>query len=167
MLNSAPRSGGLYKQGLFVPKNKEKLIKANSQGGVYYRSGLEHKMMIYLDNNENIRSWSSEYIKIPYEKTEYVNETQMWETTKHTYYPDFYYELVRSDGTVTKVVAEVKPSSETREPKIPQNPTAKQLKNLEYALKMWNKNLSKWKYMIEWCERKGFEFIIITEERLK
>lgn len=167
MLNSAPRSGGLYKQGLFVPKNKEKLIKANSQGGVYYRSGLEHKMMIYLDNNENIRSWSSEYIKIPYEKTEYVNETQMWETTKHTYYPDFYYELVRSDGTVTKVVAEVKPSSETREPKIPQNPTAKQLKNLEYAIKMWNKNLSKWKYMIEWCERKGFEFIIITEERLK
>lgn len=167
MLNSAPRSGGLYKQGLFVPKNKEKLIKANSQGGVYYRSGLEHKMMIYLDNNENIRSWSSEYIKIPYEKTEYVNETQMWETTKHTYYPDFYYELVRSDGTVTKVVAEVKPSSETREPKIPQNPTAKQLKNFEYALKMWNKNLSKWKYMIEWCERKGFEFIIITEERLK
>lgn len=167
MLNSAPRSGGLYKQGLFVPKNKEKLIKANSQGGVYYRSGLEHKMMIYLDNNENIRSWSSEYIKIPYEKTEYVNETQMWETTKHTYYPDFYYELVRSDGSVTKVVAEVKPSTETREPKIPQNPTAKQLKNLEYALKMWNKNLSKWKYMIEWCERKGFEFIIITEERLK
>lgn len=167
MLNSAPRSGGLYKQGLFVPKNKEKLIKANSQGGVYYRSGLEHKMMIYLDNNESIRSWSSEYIKIPYEKTEYVNETQMWETTKHTYYPDFYYELVRSDGTVTKVVAEVKPSSETREPKIPQNPTAKQLKNFEYALKMWNKNLSKWKYMIEWCERKGFEFIIITEERLK
>lgn len=167
MLNSAPRSGGLYKQGLFVPKNKEKLIKANSQGGVYYRSGLEHKMMIYLDNNENIRSWSSEYIKIPYEKTEYVNETQMWETTKHTYYPDFYYELVRSDGSVTKVVAEVKPSSETREPKIPQNPTAKQLKNFEYALKMWNKNLSKWKYMIEWCERKGFEFIIITEERLK
>jgi hypothetical protein len=167
MLNSAPRSGGLYKQGLFVPKNKEKLIKANSQGGVYYRSGLEHKMMIYLDNNENIRSWSSEYIKIPYEKTEYVNETQMWETTKHTYYPDFYYELVRSDGSVTKVVAEVKPSTETREPKIPQNPTAKQLKNFEYALKMWNKNLSKWKYMIEWCERKGFEFIIITEERLK
>jgi hypothetical protein len=124
-------------------------------------------MMIYLDNNENIRSWSSEYIKIPYEKTEYVNETQMWETTKHTYYPDFYYELVRSDGSVTKVVAEVKPSTETREPKIPQNPTAKQLKNFEYALKMWNKNLSKWKYMIEWCERKGFEFIIITEERLK
>jgi hypothetical protein len=167
MLNIAPRSGGLYKQGLFIPKNKEKLIKANSKGGVYYRSSLEHKMMIYLDNNENIKFWSSEYIKIPYEKTEYVNEKETWETTKHTYYPDFYYELVRSDGSIAKVVAEVKHSSETKEPKIPHNPTAKQLKNFEYALKMWNKNLSKWKYMIEWCERKGFEFIIITEERLK
>lgn len=167
MLNSAPRSNGKYRQGLYVPKNKDKLIKANSQGGVYYRSGLEQKMMIYLDNLESIRAWSSEYIKIPYEKTEYVNSTQMWETTNHTYYPDFYYELVRSDGSVSKVVAEVKPASETREPKLAQNPTAKQLKNFEYALKMWNKNLSKWKYMIEWCERKGFEFVIITEETLK
>lgn len=167
MLNSAPRSGGLYKQGLFVPKYKDKLIKANSKGGVYYRSGLEQKMMIYLDNNENIRVWSSEYIKIPYDKTEYNNSTHDWETTSHTYYPDFYYELVRSDGSISKVVAEVKPSSETKEPKLRPNPTAKQLKNFEYALKMWNKNLSKWKYMIEWCERKGFEFIIITEERLK
>jgi hypothetical protein len=167
MLNSAPKQNDRYRQGLFIPKNRDKLIKANSKGGVYYRSGLEHKMMIYLDNNESIKVWSSEYIKIPYEKTEWVNETKMWETSQHTYYPDFYYELVRSDGGISKVVAEVKPSSETREPKLPNNPTAKQLKNFEYALKMWNKNLSKWKYMIEWCERKGFEFIIITEERLK
>lgn len=123
--------------------------------------------MIYLDRNDKIRAWSSEYIKIPYEKTEYNNEKQMWETTTHTYYPDFYYEMIRDDGTVIKVVAEVKPSSETKEPTLPQNATAKKLKNFEYALKMWNKNLSKWKYMIEWCERKGFEFIIITEERLK
>jgi hypothetical protein len=167
MLNSAPRSGGLYKQGLFIPKNKEKLIKANGKGGVYYISGLEQKMMIYLDNNENIRVWSSEYIKIPYEKTEWDSSTGDMKTSSHTYYPDFYYELVRSDGSTSKVVAEVKPSSETTEPKLKPNPTAKQLKNFEYALKMWNKNLSKWKYMIEWCERKGFEFIIITEQRLK
>ena len=54
MLNSAPRQPGKYKQGLYTPKNKEKLIKANSYGGVFYRSGLEHKMMIYLDSNENL-----------------------------------------------------------------------------------------------------------------
>ncbi len=151
MINSAPRSQGKYKQGLFIPKNKEKLIKANSQGGVYYRSGLEHKMMIYLDNNEKIVSWGAEHLKIPYEKTEWDRDNQGFKTTEHNYYPDFYYELMRSDGTISRVVAEVKPTSEATEPKLPTNPSAKQLKNFEYALKMWNKNLSKWKYMIEYC----------------
>ena len=83
-----------------------------------------------------------------------------------SYYPDFYYELQREDGSISRVVAEVKPSSETMEPKLRDKPTTKQLKNFEYALKMYNKNLSKWKYMIEYCERKGFEFIIITEQHL-
>ena len=86
--------------------------------------------------------------------------------TNHTYYPDYYYELKRSDGTISKVVAEVKQYSETVEPKISSNPTAKQLKNAEYSIKMYNKNLSKWTYMIEYCQRKGFEFIIITEKIL-
>jgi hypothetical protein len=166
MINSAPRSQGKYKQGLFIPKNKEKLIKSNSHGGVYYRSGLEHKMMIYLDNNENIITWGSEHLRIPYEKTEWSSSLNEFVTSEHSYYPDFYYELLRADGSISRVVAEVKPSSETSEPKLPNNPTAKQLKNFEYSLKMWNKNLSKWKYMIEYCQRKGFEFIIITEDHL-
>lgn len=166
MLNSAPRQPGKYKQGLYTPKNKEKLIKANSYGGVFYRSGLEHKMMIYLDSNESVKVWGAEHLRIPYEKTEYNSKTKEMETTSHGYYPDFYYELSRSDGSVSRVVAEVKASNETVEPKLPIKPTAKQLKNFEYALKMWNKNLSKWKYMIEYCERKGFEFIIITEKHL-
>jgi hypothetical protein len=166
MINSAPRSGGKYKQGLFIPKNKEKLIKLNSQGGIFYRSSLEHKMMIYLDSNENIKKWGAEHIRVSYDKSEYNNKSHEMETTTHGYYPDFYYELERSDGTTSRVIAEVKPSSETMEPKLPTNPTSKQLKNFEYALKMYNKNLSKWKYMIEYCERKGFEFIIITEKIL-
>jgi hypothetical protein len=166
MLNSAPKQPGKYKQGLYTPKNKDKVIKLNSQGGLFYRSGLEQKMMIYFDNNDSIINWGAEHLRIPYTKTEWVSESQEFKTTEHTYYPDFYYELRRSDGTVSKVVAEVKPKSETMEPKIPANPTSKQLKNFEYALKMYNKNLSKWTYMIEYCEKKGFEFIIITEELL-
>ena len=72
----------------------------------------------------------------------------------------------KADGSISKVVAEVKPYSETVEPVLKSNPTAKQMKNFEYALKMYNKNLSKWTYMIEYCQRKGFEFIIITEKLL-
>jgi len=167
MINSAPRQATKYKQGLYIPKNKDKIIKLNTQGGLYYRSGLEQKMMIYLDTNENIKFWGAEHLRVPYSKTEWVSETQEYRTTEHGYYPDFYYELVRSDGSITRVVAEVKPNSETIEPKLSDKPTAKQLKNFEYALKMYNKNLSKWKAMIEYCERKGFEFIIITEQHLR
>jgi 16S rRNA G527 N7-methylase RsmG len=123
-------------------------------------------MMIYLDLNQKILRWCSEYIKIPYEKTEWNSSRQDFETTQHTYYPDFYYELERADGTISRVVAEVKPQSETIEPVIRENMTAKQLKNLEYSLKTYNKNLQKWKYMVEYCKRKGFDFIIITEKHL-
>lgn len=166
MLNSAPKQGGKYHQGLFTPANKDKVIKLNSQGGLYYRSGLEQKMMIYLDNNDKIINWGAEHLKIPYTKTEWISESQDYRTTEHTYYPDFYYELKREDGTISKVVAEVKPYSETIEPVLKPNPSAKQLKNFEYALKMYNKNLSKWSYMIDYCQRKGFDFIIITEKVL-
>lgn len=165
MLNSAPNNSK-YHQGVYYPKNLDKVIKLNALGGLYYRSSLEKKMMVYLDMNEKIRNWGAEHLKIPYQKTEYHNESQMLRTTEHLYYPDFYYELLRDDGTVSKVVAEVKPYSETVEPRLATKPTAKQLKNFEYALKMWNKNLSKWQHMIEWCRSKDMDFVIITEKLL-
>ena len=166
MLNSAPNQKSKYHQGLFIPTNKDKVIQLNSQNGIYYRSGLEKKFIIFLDSNPNIIKWSCENIKVPYLKTEYNSEKMILETTQHNYYPDFYYELLKSDGTITKVVAEVKPLAETQQPKLPINPTAKQLKNFEYSIKMFNKNLSKWKYMIDYCQKKEFEFIIITEQFL-
>jgi len=166
MLNSAPRQNNKYHQGLYIPENKDKVIKLNGQGGIFFRSGLEKKLMIWLDRNPNIISYASEHIRIPYEKTDFNQKTQELQTTSHGYYPDFYYELKKSDGSISRVIAEVKPKSETMEPKVPINPTSKQLKNLKYSLDMWNKNLSKWKAMIEYCERKGFEFIIITEDHL-
>jgi hypothetical protein len=165
MINSAPNNPK-YNQGVYHPTNKDKVIKLNAVGGLYYRSSLEKKMMHYLDLNSKIRMWGAENLKIPYQKTEWHNESQQLKTTEHIYYPDFYYEIITTDGSVEKVVAEVKPYSETIEPKLANNPTAKQLRNFEYALKMWNKNLSKWEYMIDWCNRKGMKFIIITEKIL-
>lgn len=165
MINQAPNNSK-YHQGIFYPKNKDKVIKLNALGGLYYRSSLEKKMMVYLDINEKIKFWGAEHLKIPYQKTEYHKESQDFRTTEHIYYPDFYYELIRDDGTILRTVAEVKPYSETIEPRLAQNPTAKQMKNFEYALKMWNKNLSKWQYMIDWCEKKDMKFVIITEKLL-
>ena len=165
MLNSAPNKNKNYKQGLYIPKYKDKIIKLNNQGGLFYRSGLEQKFMIYLDNNENIVHWNTELIKIPYMKNAWNNKLTEMNVSEHTYYPDFYYELKRKDGSIQKVVAEVKPYKDTKPPQLKQNPNTQQLKNFEYSLKEYAKNLDKWKYCIDWCEKKGFAFIIITDKR--
>lgn len=166
MLNSAPRSGGKYHQGLFIPENKEKLIKANGKGGVYYRSGLEHKFMIYLDRNSNVQRWCSELIRIPYMMNKWDSTKQDTTKSEHGYYPDFYYEMIGRDGNLSRVVVEIKPSSETQPPILKENYTSNQLKNYEYALKMYAKNMDKWRHAIEYCQRKGFEFVVITEEQI-
>jgi hypothetical protein len=159
MLNSKPTGAGHYKQGLYKPININKVIKLNAMGGLYYRSSLEQKVMIYLDNNPNIIRWCAEYISIEYELTDIE-----FKTSRHTYYPDFYYELQKSNGDVSRVVMEVKPESVLHEPKLPVKSTRKQLENLEYALKMFNKNKCKWDAAVAYCNRKGFKFILVTEE---
>ena len=167
MLNTQPNKPTKYKQGLFIPKNKEKVIKLNNQGGLYYRSGLEQKLMIYLDINENVVHWNTELIKIPYMKHAWNNKLLEMALSEHLYYPDFYYELKRADGSISRVVAEVKPFKDTKPPQLKVDPTPKQIKNFEYSLKEYAKNCDKWKYCIEWCKNKGFEFTIITDKILK
>ena len=161
MLNSKPNMNQKYKQGLFIPKNKEKVIKLNNQEGLYFRSGLEQKLMIYLDNNENVIKWNTELIKIPYMKQTWDNKLLEMVLAEHVYYPDFYYELRKPDGSTSIVIAEVKPYDQTKPPKLKENATNRQIRNFEYELKEYSKNLDKWKYCIEWCKNKGFEFIII------
>ncbi len=170
MINSAPNNSS-YHQGNFIPTNKDKVIKLNSLGGVYYRSSLEKKFMTYLDINENIIRWSAEIFEIPYTSKEVINGDVVYKNRR--YYPDFYYEM-RSGESIKRVIAEVKPKSEYndvilfREGKfnIPKDATMKKMKNLEYKIKMSQKNSAKWETMVEFCNKKGYEFIIITDEIL-
>ena len=93
---------------------------------------------------------------------------------EHCYYPDFYYEMRNSEGVLKQVVVEVKPFKEYKMVQdlnegnlvVPEN-GMKKLKNFEYDLKMAYKNKNKWETMINWCNKKGYEFIIITEQHLK
>lgn len=162
-----------YKQGLYIPKYKDKAINKNDRGGYWYRSSLEYKMMIYLDHNEKVTKWCSEGMEIPYISKEYVDG--MVENKRRRYYPDFYYEMQLSDGNIKRVIAEVKPMSEFNDVvlfqegkfNVPDKATSKGLKNLEYKFKMAQKNSSKWETMIEFCRLKGMHFVVITEEHLK
>ena len=171
MLNSKPNNSN-YNQGNYVPKNKDKVNKLNTQGGVYFRSSWEKKIMHWLDSNSTITKWGAECLRIPYQMTHFDNgDTKIKE---HSYFPDFYYEMRLSDGTLKQVVVEVKPMKEFQmvqdlnegKLNVPEN-GMKKLKNFEYDLKMAYKNKQKWETMINWCNKKGYDFIIITEQHLK
>jgi hypothetical protein len=162
-----------YKQGVYIPKNKDKVVKLNGQGGVVYRSSWEQTVMIWLDNREDITRWGAECVSIPYQKTHFDGgDTKI---KVHTYYSDFYYEQLRKDGTKKRVVVEVKPMKDYKmvlalqagKLEVPDSGNAKKLKNFEYDLKMAYTNQQKWNTMIAFCEKKGFDFIIITEDHLK
>jgi hypothetical protein len=42
MLNSKPNNSN-YNQGNYIPQYKDKVLKLNNQGGIYYRSSWEKK----------------------------------------------------------------------------------------------------------------------------
>jgi len=45
--------------------------------------------------------------------------------------------------------------------------THKKIKSLEYDVKMAQKNKNKWESMIKFCDLKGFDFIVITENHFR
>jgi len=171
MLNSKPNNSK-YHGGNFIPKNKDKVIKLNAERGLYYRSSWEKKIMFWLDMNDQVIKWGAECLNIPYQMTHFENGDAR--VKKHTYYVDFYYEMRTADGVLKQVVVEVKPKKEYNmvialnagKLSVPEKGT-KKLKNFEYDLKMAYKNKNKWETMINWCNKKGYEFIIITEDHLK
>ena len=185
MLNNKPNNPkkkdgtAKYKQGLYIPINKDKIYKMNSQGGLYYRSSWEYKVMKYLDmcasedydGNTKILIWGCECVKIPYKKTSIKKASDGimdYKTTEHVYYPDFWYKQLKSDGSVDEVLMEVKPYAETVQPKTPNsNATRKQLENFEYSMNLWNANMFKWEHAIAYCKTRGIKFIIMTEAYIK
>lgn len=171
MINSAPNNSH-YKGGNYIPKNKDKVMKLNDKGGIYYRSSWELKIIMWLDNKEEVVRWGSECLRIPYQMTEMKRGNL--EVIPHSYFPDYYYELKLPDGSISHVVAEVKPKAEYEDAimfsegrfNIPEGLTPKKLKNLEYRFKMAHRNSEKFKTMINWCNLKGYKFIVITEDNL-
>lgn len=169
MLNSKPNNKK-YKQGNYIPKNKDKVYKLNSDGGLYYRSGLEKKFMVWLDNNENIVIWGSECLEIPYQLSHFENGDI--KIKNHRYYPDFFYKIKNPDGSIKDVIVEVKPQKDyemvllLNEGRLDVPDTLKKLKNFEYSLKEAYRNKTKWETMIKWCDKKGYQFIVITDKHL-
>lgn len=150
-----------YNQGRFKPKNPSK-YKGDIHN-IIYRSHLELKMLLYLDSHPDIIEYSSEEIIIPYKSPV--------DGKIHRYFPDMYIKKRNKDGSIDCALVEIKPYSQTIEPKHPVLAESKrdnrkaQLRYIKevhtYAI-----NTAKWQYAQEYCQRKNWQFIIITEKDL-
>jgi hypothetical protein len=140
-----------YHQGIFKPKNPEKYVGDSSN--IFYRSSWELKFMIFADTNPNVLKYASEEIAIPY----YSNVDHKM----HRYFPDFLVQIKTSNGSIKKLMIEVKPSAETVPPVVKKN-TKKYLTELaKYSV-----NSSKWSAAEAYCLKNGMEFLIMTEQHL-
>ena len=159
--NRSQITNSKYKQGNYLVQNTEKYIGSYP---VIYRSSWEFAFCKFCDINQNVIKWSAEGIEIPYQIVN--SKTHILET--HRYYPDFYVETVNNNDkeTYNRLVIEIKPKSETEIPVQPKKQTLKMLENFEYAQMTYKKNLHKWAFTKEWCEKRNLHFKIITEDWL-
>lgn len=103
--------------------------------------------MVCCDTNPNILRWASEELAIPY-----VSQVDnKW----HRYYVDF---LVKTNNKTYLV--EIKPKKQC------QPPTKGKKRQKTYLLEyqIWQTNESKWAAAKEYAEKRGWEFMIVTED---
>ena len=134
-------------KGKFRPQNREK-YKGNSSN-IVYRSGWELNFMKYLDRQPEVLQWNSEEIIIPYKSP----IDGKW----HRYYPDFWVKTSKAE-----TIIEIKPKKQTKPPK--ENP--KHRRRYLREVKTFVVNEAKWKAAKEFCENKGFQWKIMTEDTL-
>jgi len=138
--------------GKFSPKNPQKYI--GDPNNIVYRSSWECKVMDWLDRNDDIISWASEELIVPY-KSPVDNRF-------HRYFPDFLVKIRTKDGQLKTWMIEIKPKKQTREPQKPKRITKQYINEVV----TWGVNQSKWKSATEYCLDRGWEFKIMTEDHL-
>ena len=148
--------GKQYYNGRFSPKNPQK-YKGNPTR-IYWRSSWELQVMKWLDLHSGVTTWSSEEIVIPY-RSPVDNKV-------HRYFPDFFVTIKNSSGIEENYIVEVKPKKQTTAPK---KRYKKGVLSEAYVrdLKTYMVNKAKFEAAQEYCSKKGFKFMILTEDNLK
>lgn len=139
-------------RGKFKPRNPNKY--KGDFSNIVYRSSWELKLMAKLDAHPDVIWWSSEEISIPYRSPV--------DGKMHRYFPDFVVHMKNKQGVFETVMIEVKPKSQTMEPKKQSNVTKKYLKEVC----TWGINSSKWTMAEEYCKDRGWKFQIMSEKDL-
>ena len=138
--------------GGFIPKNPQKYV--GDPKNIIYRSSWECKVMSWLDKNNDILSWASEELIIPY--------LSPVDNRVHRYFPDFLVKVRTKDGTTKTMILEVKPKKQTMAPQ----PKKRVTKQFIEEVKTYGINQAKWKAATEFCLDRGWDFKLLTEDHL-
>jgi hypothetical protein len=138
--------------GKFTPKNPQKYI--GDYNNIVYRSSWEARVMDWLDRNDNIISWNSEELIIPY--------ISPADNRFHRYFPDFLVKLKTKDGKFKTMLIEIKPKKQT----VPPEPKKRVTKQYINEVVTYGVNQAKWQAANEFCLDRGWEFRVMTEDDL-
>jgi len=138
--------------GRFIPRNPAKYV--GDYKNIIYRSSWECRVMNWLDQNDDIISWASEEVIVPY--------VSPVDNRTHRYFPDFLVKVKTKDGSHRTMMLEVKPKKQTVQPTVRKRVTKQYINEVTtYVV-----NEAKWKAANEYCLDRGWEFKILTEEHL-
>jgi len=140
-----------WKKNIYKPLNSSKY-----KGGckIITRSTWEYRFCRFLDLNENVISWISEQPLIPY-----INPNT---NTQWNYHPDFVIKVKTISGLKTQMI-EIKPKKQTLPPVITEG---KRKSTIIKEQMMWNMNKAKWTAAKKYCQSRGWEFVVLTEDNL-
>jgi hypothetical protein len=138
-------------RGTFIPKHPQKY--AGDIHTITYRSLWERRFMKYCDETPGILKWSSEELIIGY--------ISPVDGRPHRYFPDFLIEVNSTSGR-RHFLIEVKPKKQSMLPKVPKKKTRKYIAEVAtFAV-----NQAKWQAAQEFCRKRGWTFLVLTEEHL-
>lgn len=143
------KTSSKFRQGQYIPKHPEKYVGRVDK--IRYMSSYELEMHTFLDNNPNVINWSSEEFVIPYVKPT--------DGKVHKYMIDYWVRYITEDGEIKEELLEVKPKSQTKQPR-------KNHKHYLYEQVTYAVNLAKWEAAKNFAERNNMTFRIVTERSL-
>lgn len=141
-----------YKQGIYTAKNREKYV--GNVDNIVYRSSWELQFMKWADLNPNVLKWNSEEMVVGY--------ISPVDNRQHRYFVDFIVMVKTKTGDIRKYAVEIKPEIQTLPPKQKRNKKRLLEESMTYAV-----NQAKWAAAHQFCQKRGIEFIVLTEKHLK
>lgn len=141
-----------YMQGRYKLHHPEKYQGDSTD--VVYRSSWELRLNRFLDLNPSVIKWSSEELVIPY-----------WshaDQKMRRYFVDYVVQVQGASGTIKTFLVEVKPYSQTIQPKRGKKREKTYLKEC-YD---WQVNQDKWAAATDYAKKHRMEFKIFDEYTL-